>query len=370
MNIQIIKDFKKILKKKLLENRKIFSQLNTNCYRIYNRQLKDSINCTVDKYDKYIRITNYNDDITTEDKELIIESCFSNLYTPKDKIIWINKKKRVDKSQHEKLSEESIKLDVVEFGNTFEIDLTSRVDTGLFLDQVYARKYISEIAYDKDILNLFSYTGAFSVDAIINGAKSVTSVDLSKTYCNWQRRNYIKNNILESKNPIIEKDVIKYIDEAKKENKKFDIIICDVPSFSNSRKTETVFKVQRDYIELLDKLRYLLNENGIVYFSTNLENFIFNKNKLNGYKIENTTRKFLPDGFTKKSYPLHCYILTKDKFRKIYANNNTEKKYNKNIKKEYKKNSNHTYKKNRKEDFNKVKTNKKRQKVEIKPYSF
>jgi len=131
-------------------------------------------------------------------------------------------------------------------------------------------------------LNLFSYTGSFSVYAASGGAKSVTSIDLSSTYTQWCEKNLAANGFSGGAYPCVSQDAGEYIRNAVKERRKFDLIIFDPPSFSNSRKMEHDFDVQRDYIHFIRLLNGLLVDGGTLLFSTNLGKFRFEKGRIRG----------------------------------------------------------------------------------------
>ena len=110
------------------------------------------------------------------------------------------------------------------------------MDTGLFLDHRITRQLVRELSEGKKVLNLFSYTGSFSVYAVAGNASNVVSVDLSKTYLNWAERNMKLNFPGFSNHEIIHADVKQYL-KAVPENS-FDLIVMDPPTFSNSKRMD------------------------------------------------------------------------------------------------------------------------------------
>jgi 23S rRNA (cytosine1962-C5)-methyltransferase len=149
----------------------------------------------------------------------------------------------------------------------FEVNLSDYLDTGLFLDHRDTRARVRAEAKDKRFLNLFAYTGAFSVYAAAGGASSTTSVDLSPHYCDWAKRNLKLNDLTGT---IISADVLGWLEI---DRGPFDLIVLDPPSFSTSKKMERRFEVQRDHRWLIERVRELLTPGGTLYFSTNFRDF-------------------------------------------------------------------------------------------------
>ncbi|MBK7865278.1 MAG: class I SAM-dependent methyltransferase [Archangiaceae bacterium] len=156
---------------------------------------------------------------------------------------------------------------VRENGLQFEVNLADYLDTGLFLDHRDTRARVRSEAKGKRFLNLFAYTGAFSVYAAAGGAAQNTSVDLSGHYCDWAKRNLKLNGL---SGTVISADVLGWLET---DRGPFDLIVLDPPSFSTSKKMERRFEVQRDHRWLLERVRALLAPGGTLYFSTNFRDF-------------------------------------------------------------------------------------------------
>lgn len=146
----------------------------------------------------------------------------------------------------------------------------SGLSCGLFLDQRDNRQWLKDISRDKRVLNLFAYTGAFSVAAALGGAQKVTTVDLSKNYVEWSKRNFELNNITIKNHAFHAMDSIDYLKYARKKELLFDIIVCDPPSFSRDKKGQ-VFRVEKDFPQLLGAACQVLAPGGILLFSNNYE---------------------------------------------------------------------------------------------------
>jgi 23S rRNA (guanine2445-N2)-methyltransferase / 23S rRNA (guanine2069-N7)-methyltransferase len=307
----LTKDFGKLLKRNALSVRRQINDKNTNVMRVYDLNI-EQIPVTVDLYGNWARLTDYSDGLLNEDDIVqLLDITSRMLYIESDKVIYHKREKREEKNQHTLQNEKSVIIEVEEGGLLFEVDLTKRIDTGLFLDQTNAREMVRNLSKDLRVLNLFSYTGSFSVYAAAGGAKSVTSVDLSTTYTAWAKRNLAKNGFEGLVYACITEDAKNFIIEAIKDKKRFDLIIFDPPSFSNSRKTENDFDVQLDYITYLQLLSQILEQKGIVLFSTNLKGFRFDKRKLLAFDVREITKDICRAGFSAKRSSLRSWILSK-----------------------------------------------------------
>lgn len=165
---------------------------------------------------------------------------------------------------------------VVEGGLRFEVNLSDFLDTGLFLHHRKTRAWIREAAEGLRFLNLFSYTGAFTVHARAGGAATSTSVDLSRTYHRWAERNLALNG-LPTDDPahrLEAKDCLAWLDGARARQVRYDLIFVDPPTFSNStRMGPSSFAVDRDHPALLAACAELLAPGGTLWFSTNARRF-------------------------------------------------------------------------------------------------
>ncbi len=307
----VVKDFGKLLKRNALNIRRIMKELDTNVMRVYNLNLEE-LPLTVDMYAAYARITDYSEvAFSTEDENLICDIVARNLYVEPDKVIYHKRDKREKGEQHTTLQDQSLLVTVKENGLSFIVDLTKRIDTGLFLDQMITRKSVMESCKDLDVLNLFAYTGSFSVYAAKGGAKSVISVDLSSTYSSWCEKNLLENGFSGEQYKVVTTDALSFITTEKLSGKKYDIIIFDPPSFSNSRKMEKDFDVQRDYLSVIKSVHELLVPQGTLLFSTNLSSFKFDKKKVQGYQVREITKENAAPGFSVKKNSLRSWILEK-----------------------------------------------------------
>ena len=305
------KDFGKILKQNALKMRRMMLQSNTTCMRVYDRNL-ERFPVTVDLYGPYARITDYSDDgLDEEDERICCDIVSRMLYVQTSHVVFHRRPKRMGKEQHSLQSEQSIKVQVNENGLLFTVDLTKRIDTGLFLDHMLTRTVVEGMSRGCKVLNLFSYTGSFSVYAARGGAERVESVDLSSTYTAWAEKNLADNGFPSTVVPCIAADAWTYVMEAYAQGKKYDLIIFDPPSFSNSRKMDHDFDVQRDYLRWMKVLNALLAMGGKLVFSTNLRTFKMDEKAIRGFEIKEITRRVAAPGFTRRLGTARTWLLTK-----------------------------------------------------------
>lgn len=170
---------------------------------------------------------------------------------------------------------------VFENGSIFFVNLSDYIDTGLFLDMRKMRALVKSRSQGKRVLNLFCYTSAFSVAAAAGGAVAIESVDLSNTYLEWSKKNFSLNGISgKCEFKFFRSDVFEFLEESVRAEKRFDIIILDPPTFSNSKKTRADLDLNRDWSALANLCTKLLDEEGALFFSTNSRRLSFDKNLL------------------------------------------------------------------------------------------
>ena len=211
-------------------------------------------------------------------------------------------------AQYEKTGATGEDFVVSENGHRFIVNLDDYLDTGLFLDHRNTRRLVQDKAAGKRVLNLFAYTGSFTVYAAAGGAMHSVTVDLSNTYQDWTRRNFELNGIDLNRHQLVRADVLPYLTQALAKGAQFDLIVMDPPSFSNSKKMDGVLDVQRDHAGLINQCLGLLSLNGELVFSSNLRSFQLEQNKITGCQIQEISRQTVPDDYRNKK--IHrCWII-------------------------------------------------------------
>ena len=209
-------------------------------------------------------------------------------------------------SQYEKHSSQGRKQVVREGKAKLLVNLQDYLDTGLFLDHRPMRARIAAEAKGKRFLNLFCYTGTASIHAALGGAKRTVSVDLSNTYTAWYRENLALNGLAESTNAVVRSDVGSWLSATKE---RFDLILLDPPSFSNSKKTEQSFDVQRDQVSLVHAAMAVLEPSGALYFSNNRRGFKLDDELLQTYEIRDISAQTIDPDFERNPKIHQAWIL-------------------------------------------------------------
>lgn len=173
--------------------------------------------------------------------------------------------------QYQPLARQRLEHWVREDGLRLRVNLSDYLDTGLFLDHRLLRARVRAEARGRRVLNLFCYTGAFTVHAAAGGAAATLSIDLSRTYLDWAAENLAANGLAGAAHRLLAADAVRWLGEACGE--RFELIVCDPPTFSNSKRMRRDWEVQRDHPWLLWRLWNLLAPGGVAYFSTNRRRF-------------------------------------------------------------------------------------------------
>jgi len=196
------------------------------------------------------------------------------------------------RSRYGRLSEAGAELEVQEGPMRFIVNLSDRLDTGLFLDHRNTRTRVREESRGKRVLNLFAYTGSFTVAAATGGARATTSVDLSATYLDWAERNLRLNGVHGEAHALVHADCLRWLDEARGQ---WDLVVLDPPPHSTSKAMRGDFNVQRDHRRVLAATLGLLAPGGVLYFSTNYKGFRLEAEGLPARFEELTPRSLPPD---------------------------------------------------------------------------
>lgn len=312
-------DFANRLRKNCQKLEKWANQEQLECYRLYDADLPE-YNVAIDRYKDKIVVQEYaapkNIDPQKTRQRLfdIINATMSVLKLTADQLVLKTREKQKGKQQYQKLGQKQDYFLVHEYPinhkkTQFWVNVVDYLDTGLFLDHRLARKMIGQMSAGKDFLNLFAYTGSATVYAGLGGAKSTTTVDMSRTYLEWADRNLKQNGLTGKNHRLIQADCLLYLSQA---DEQFDLIFIDPPTFSNSKRMNDTFDVQRDHLKLMSDLKRLLRPNGVIVFSNNKRGFKMDADgmqKLN-LTFQDITDKTLSLDF-RRNKQIHCCFLVK-----------------------------------------------------------
>lgn len=294
---------------------KIARKQDVACFRFYDHDMPE-FPFVIEHYAGAIHAAEYKRRHGMEEvaHDAWLESCKNIIATvtetdPALVFMKIRQRKEGKEGQYQKFDTSKQERIVPESDLNFIINLTDYLDTGLFLDHRLTRDMVRKEAAGKRVLNLFCYTGSFSVYAAKGNARSITSVDLSKTYINWAKRNMQFNKLYDAeKHEFLQADVMQVINDLPKET--FDLIVCDPPTFSNSKRMDETFDVQRDHVVLLKKLLRACTEDGAIYFSNNYRGFSLDRDALPASYVKDISATTTPFDFQGKLFR-SCFLIKK-----------------------------------------------------------
>jgi 23S rRNA (cytosine1962-C5)-methyltransferase len=292
---QKLEMFSNRLTKVFKHRSKIARRTGVGCYRIYEHDLPEFPFC-IEAYENKIYVSEYvrRHGMTDEEHDAWLQPSLEIISeitgTPLTSIYKRERKKMSHRDeQYEQVDTKQEFFTVLENDLKFQVNLTDYLDTGLFLDHRITREMVRSEAKDKRFLNLFCYTGSFSVYAAAGEAASVTSVDLSKTYLSWAETNMAINLLKDpSKYFYIHADVKQYLKTLAPNS--FDLIVMDPPTFSNSKRMKDFLDIQRDHVELINDMLAATTEGGTLYFSTNYTKFILDEASIKANSIKDITK--------------------------------------------------------------------------------
>ena len=268
-------DFANRLKKNTKTLKGWLKSNQIDCYRLYDADIPE-YNVAIDIYGDYLVIQEYAAPKTIDEqkaKKRLQEVLYwapKVLHVPTDKVILKTRAKQTGKNQYQRVDKSKQSITVNEHGALFKINLWDYLDTGLFLDHRKTRQIVAKKSKNKSLLNLFAYTGSVSVQAALHGASAITTVDMSNTYLNWAQDNFALNKLNGHKYQFIQADCLDWL---KKNTTTFDIVFIDPPTFSNSKRMEDSFDVERDHVALITDALTSLAEGGEIFFTNNKRNF-------------------------------------------------------------------------------------------------
>ena len=334
------------LRKVARERRKWAAREGVACYRLYDGDLPEYA-CAIDLYEGagdaegilYAHVAEYappksvNPDVARARFEDVLAIVPAVLGIRPDHVFSKARLRARGGGQYRDAGGRSYVTHTSEDGLVCEIDLGGYLDTGIFLDHRTTREMVGKMAAGKRFLNLFAYTGVATLHAAAGGASSTTTVDLSQTYLDWAARNMEANGFpavltaerdgrgaagrrgganRRPRHELVRADAVRWIQEARRERRQWDLIFVDPPTFSNSKAMgRRTWDVQRDHAELLIGVSRLLAKDGVAVFSCNLRAFKPDTEALAraGVKIEDITASTIPHDFERNPRIHHCYLV-------------------------------------------------------------
>ncbi len=228
---------------------------------------------------------------------------------PEERIVLRVRRRQRGGEQYEKVADQAEFHAVREGRYRFLVNFTDYLDTGLFLDHRLTRRRIGELARGRSFLNLFAYTGTATVYAAGGGAVASTTVDMSRTYLDWAKRNLDLNGLAVPRHGFVQADCLAWLEEqSSTPNRRYGLIFVDPPTLSRSKRMEQAFDVQRDHARLLRMAGTLLEPEGILLFSSNYRRFRLDPALDEEFVVEDISRATLPEDFA-RSPRIHVAFL-------------------------------------------------------------
>lgn len=296
------------VRKNLRRLRPWAKQAGVTCFRAYDRDIPE-VPVTVDLYEHRAVLNDYRTAYADRDEIAAAAWLDAVADAARDALgvapgaLYVKRRERMagrreEGRQYVRLGESGAWFEVGEGGYRFLVNLSDYVDTGLFLDHRITRTRVGAESAGKRVLNLFCYTGAFTVHAAGGGATASLSVDLSKTYLDWAAENLARNRIDRDRHELRHGDVRDVLDDLAAARAGFDLAIVDPPTFSNSKRMDGTFDVLRDHAALLDQVARVMTPGGVVWFSTNHRRFhLALPPRASTWAVTDETRATIPPDF-------------------------------------------------------------------------
>ena len=286
-----------------------------SCYRLYDRDIPE-LPFIVDTYEGHLHASVFvHDDMDIQEARDLTLAWLEEIATslslnPKQTVLKV-RARQSGKQQYTKRSNQAQRIEVNEAGLKFWINLHDYLDTGLFLDHRKTRERVSEEAHDKRFLNLFAYTGSFTVHAAAGGAAETVTVDSTQSYLQWAQDNLDLNRLSGLQHRFERADVRLFLDEEAHAVRqglrpRYDLVVLDPPTFSNSKGAHPPFDVRRHHAELFDGLYQVMKRGAVLYFSNNAQRFSLHPDLEKRWEITEITSETIPLDFRQKR-PHRCW---------------------------------------------------------------
>lgn len=286
-------------------------QQGIHCYRVYDADMPEYA-FALDCYGEQFQLTEYAPPKSVDQyaafqrRQQFIKAVKTVFELRDHQLVLKERRQQKGKAQYEKLDESKHYFLVNEGDAKLWVNLHDYLDTGLFLDHRPVRKLLGQMAQGKRFLNLFSYTSAATVQAALGGAKTSTSVDMSNTYIEWSERNFRSNRLDMKRHHLVRANCLEWLARCREQ---FDLIFLDPPSFSNSKKMEGTFDVQRDQRTLIEDAMRVLAPDGVLVFSNNRRDFRLDPFIEEKFAVENITSKTIDKDFERDPKIHHCWLI-------------------------------------------------------------
>ena len=292
------------IKKNLKHRRKWAKREGVSCYRLYDRDIPE-IPMIIDLYEDRIHASVlpsshlHPSQTVNVGQQWLYALCDAIQIDSQNSHLKVRERQK-GKSQYMPGERVGERLCVNEAGLKFWVNLRDYIDTGLFLDHRLTRERVAEEAQGKRFLNLFAYTGSFTIYAASGGARETVTVDSTSTYLEWSKDNMALNGLEGDHHQFIRADVREYLDLIASAGHRFDLVVLDPPTFSNSKGEQSPFDVRRHHPHLFERLHRVMPQGGILYFSNNARRFTLHQDLMRKWLIEEITAQTTPLDFSQR----------------------------------------------------------------------
>lgn len=307
--------FRRRLEKRIHHLRRWPTKQGITCYRLYDRDIPE-VPLVVDRYEDYLHMAEFERPHERTPAEhadwldLMQRTAGEICAVPRKNVFLKRRQREQGDSQYERLGTQPTVATVGEGGLRFEVNLSDYLDVGLFLDQRITRAMVRGLAAGKRFLNLFAYTGSFTVYAAAGGAVSTTSVDMSNTYLEWAQRNMTLNGFRGAEHQFRQGDAMQFL-QSQGHSPSFDFAMLAPPTFSSGKSLDESWDLQRDHAALLNRVLELLTPGGTIFFSTNSRRFKLAEAEIRGAMPREISKQTVPPDF--RNTRIHrCWRLVRE----------------------------------------------------------
>ncbi len=294
------------VKKKYRHLRKRYEKQHLDIFRLYDWDIPE-IRAVVDWYAGHLVVGEYSRKQSTPDwLPLMGKQVAKALDVPEKNIhLKIRRSGIKDGTRYKRINHTNKKIIMRERDLKFYINPYDYVDTGLFSDHRDTRQMVRELAADSHFLNLYCYTGAFTCYAAKGNAARTVSVDRSKTAVKWLKENLELNELSDKRHSLVQKDALDFLADADPRFQDFDLAVVDPPSYSTTRIKGQHYDIALDHPEMLNAVFRRMRPAGIVFFSTNHQNFELKTKALTVTDITEITDQTIPEDYQNKRKKIH-----------------------------------------------------------------
>lgn len=308
------------LRKNLKQLKSWAERAGVHCYRVYDADMPEyafAVDLYGNESEQWGYVQEYAPPATIDQqsartrRQQALSVIPEVLQLPTERIHLRVRQQQSGLAQYEKLEGTREFQQVIEGPHRFWVNFRDYLDTGLFLDHRITRARIAQMAQGKRFLNLFAYTGTASVYAAGSGAIGTTTVDMSRTYLDWAKRNMLLNDFAGPEHGFVQADCLTWLVEQREQQRKaYDLIFIDPPTHSRSKRMEDDFDVQRDHVRLLQLTGSLLAPKGCILFSNNYTRFRMDADALTAsFDIEDISAATIPKDFARNQRIHHAFVL-------------------------------------------------------------